>query len=171
MINYNLTTKHTGGHEKLKNKLRLLIAAMLATTLLTACGQNTQLTQFHKDMDDFCTTVSELNQSINNIDASADNAVDELLGYLDELDTAFQTFAKLDFPEEFNYLESTAAEASQYMTEAVQSYHDAYSNGSYNEYTAEYAQGNYTRAYKRLQIILSFLHGETPDGIDMSDDN
>ena len=126
----------------MKNKLRLLIAAMLATTLLTACGQNTQLTQFHKDMDHFCTTVSELNQSINNIDASSDNAVDELLGYLDELDTAFQTFAKLDFPEEFNYLESTAAEASQYMTEAVQSYHDAYSNGSYNEYTAEYAQVN-----------------------------
>ena len=155
----------------MKNKLRLLITAMLAAAMLTACGQDTQLTQFHKDMDVFCTKVSEINQSINNIDASSDNAVNDLLGYLDELDTAFQTFAKLDFPEEFDYLESTAAEASQYMTEAVQSYHDAYSNGSYNEYTAEYAQGNYTRAYKRLQIILSFLHGETPDDIDMSSDD
>lgn len=153
---------------RLKNKLRLLITALLATAMLTACGQSNQLTQFHKDMDDFCTKVSEIDQSINNIDASSENAVTELLGYLDELDTAFQTFAKLDFPDEFNYLESTAAEASQYMTEAVQSYHDAYSNGSYNEYTADYAQGNYSRAYKRLQIILSFLHGETPDGIDMS---
>ena len=132
---------------RLKNKLRLLITAVLATAMLTACGQSNQLTQFHKDMDDFCAKVS------------------------DELDTAFQNFAKLDFPDEFNYLESTAAEAGQYMTEAVQSYHEAYSNGSYNEYTADYAQGNYSRAYKRLQIILSFLHGETPDGIDMSSDD
>ncbi len=49
-----------------------------------------------------------------------------LLGYLDQLDTSFQNFARLDFPTEFDYLESLADEASAYMTQRVESYHDAY---------------------------------------------
>ena len=80
----------------------------------------------------------------------------------------FQSFARLDFPEEFDYLEDLADESSQYMTEAVASYHDAYSNGAYNEYTAEYARQNYSRAYKRIQIIITFLHGEHPDDVDLA---
>ena len=54
------------------------------------------------------------------------------------------------------------------MTEAVKSYHEAYSNGSYNEYTAEYARQNYSRAYKRVQIIITFLHGEEPSDADLT---
>ena len=46
-----------------------------------------------------------------------------------KLDTSFQNFAELDFPTEFDYLESLADEASAYMTQAVESYHEAYSNG------------------------------------------
>lgn len=148
----------------------MLFAAVLAIVLLTACGEDPELSRFHKSMDDFCTKVSEIDTAINSIDATvdADAAVAELLGYLDELDLVFRSFAKLDFPEEFDYLEDTAQEASSYMTTAVESFHDAYSNGSYNEYTAEYAQGNYNRAYKRIQIIISFLHGETPDDVDLT---
>ena len=71
------------------------------------------------------------------------NATDELLGYLDQLDSAFQDFAALDFPTEFDYLESLADEASEYMTTAVESYHDAYDNGGYNQLTADYAKENY----------------------------
>ena len=151
----------------------MLFAAVLAIVLLTACGEDPELSRFHKSMDDFCTKVSEIDTAINSIDATADAdaAVAELLGYLDELDLVFRSFAKLDFPEEFDYLEDTAQEASSYMTTAVESFHDAYSNGSYNEYTAEYAQGNYNRAYKRIQIIISFLHGETPDDVDLTMEN
>ncbi|MCM1192746.1 MAG: hypothetical protein NC123_00645 [Butyrivibrio sp.] len=151
----------------MKNKVRMLIAAVFAAILLTACGEDPELVQFRKNIDDFCTKISEIDSGMNNIDAEADNAVAEFLGYLDELDLIFQSFAKLDFPEEFDYLEATADEASQYMTTAVESYHEAYSNGSYNEYTAEYAYGNYSRAYKRIQIIISFLHGETPDDVNV----
>lgn len=151
----------------MKNKVCLLIAAVFATFLLTACGEDPKLTQFRKNIDDFCIKISDIDQGMNNIDAEADGAVAEFLGYLDDLDLIFQSFAKLDFPEEFDYLEPTADEASQYMTTAVKSYHEAYSNGSYNEYTADYAYENYSRAYKRIQIIISFLHGETPDDVDI----
>lgn len=152
----------------MKNKIRAGFAAFLAAIFLSACGEDPELAQFRIDMDTFCTKISEIDNSINNIDAQSDNAVAELLSYLDDLDLVFQDFAKLDFPEQFDYLEKLADESSEYMTEAVKNYHEAYSNNSYNEQTAEYARQNYSRAYKRIQIIISFLHGEIPDDVDLS---
>lgn len=152
----------------MKKKVCALITAVLAAAALTACGEDPELAQFRQSIDDFCNNISEIDSAMNNMDAEADGAVVEFLGYLDELDLAFQSFAKLDFPEEFDYLEATADEASQYMTTAVESYHEAYSNDSYNEYTAEYAFGNYSRAYRRIQIIISFLHGETPEDVNIT---
>lgn len=149
-------------------KLPGLFTVLFAAFLLTACGEDPELTQFRKDMDEFCTKISEIDSSINSIDAHGENAVYELLGYLDDLDLVFRSFAKLDFPEEFDYLEELADESSQYMTEAVTSYHKAYSNGTYDESMAEYAKQNYSRSYKRIQIIISFLHGEEPDDADLS---
>lgn len=151
----------------MKKKILILIAAVLVSAMLTACGEDRELTQFRKSIDDFCEKVSQIDSAMNNIDAEGDNAVSEFLGYLDNLDLLFQSFAKMDFPAEFDYLEQTADEASTYMTTAVENYHEAYSNGSYNEYIAEYAYGNYSRACKRVQIILSFLRGETPDDVDI----
>ena len=72
------------------------------------------------------------------------------------------------FPTEFDYLESLADEASEYMTTAVESYHDAYDNGGYNQLTADYAKENYARAYKRIQIIITFLHGEQPEDVNLT---
>lgn len=152
----------------MKNKVRMLFAVVLSAVMLTACGEDPELTQFRKSVDDFCTKVSEIDTSINSIDAQSEEAATELLENLDELDLVFQSFARLDFPEEFDYLEGLATEASEYMTEAVSSYHNAYSNGSYNEYMAEYASENYSRAYKRIQIIIAFLHGEEPDDADLT---
>lgn len=152
----------------MKKKVRLLFVLLLSVVMLTACGEDPELTQFKKSVDDFCTKISEIDTSINGIDAQTETAASELLEYLDELDLVFQSFSRLDFPEEFDYLESLAQESSDYMTEAVTSYHSAYSNGSYNEYMAEYAGENYSRAYKRIQIIISFLHGEEPDDVDLS---
>lgn len=153
----------------MKKKTALLLTTILTCSLLlTGCGEDKELTRFKKDMDSFCMKISEIDTSINKIDAESDSAVTELLSHLDELKVVFNEFAKFDFPEEFDYLESIAQEASDYMDTAVSSYHDAYSNDSYNEYTAEYAQGNYSRAYKRVQIIISFLHGETPEDVNIT---
>lgn len=152
----------------MKNKLLIGFATILVTAMLSGCGEDPQLAHFKNSIDDFCTKVSQIDEEINNIDAEAENAPNELLSCLDELDIVFQSFGRLDFPEEFDYLESIADEACTYMTEAVESYHEAYSNNSYNEYTADYAGQNYARAYKRVQIILSFLRGEEPDDPELS---
>lgn len=151
----------------LKKKIRLLIAGFLTAVFFTACGEDPELTQFRNSIDSFCTEISQIDTAINSIDASSEDAVSELLSYLDDLENAFQGFAELDFPEEFDYLEEIADQAGDYMSTAVSSYHDAYNDGSYDENTAAYASENYSRAYKRVQIIITFLHGETPEDVDL----
>lgn len=151
----------------MKKKLQTALAVLLAGMLLTACGEDADLARFRKNIDDFCTRISEIDTSINNIDAEAENATEELLACLNDLDIVFQSFARLDFPAEFDYLENLADESSAYMTEAVKSYHNAFGGNAYSEATAEYARQNYSRAYKRVQIIISFLHGEEPTDPDL----
>lgn len=151
----------------MKNKVRLLIAGLLASTALTACGEDPELTQFRNSIESFCTEISQIDTAINGIDASSEGAVRELLSYLDDLEDAFQEFAELDFPEEFDYLEEIADQAGDYMSNAVSGYHEAYSDSSYDETIAAYAGENYSRAYKRIQIIITFLHGETPEDVDL----
>ena len=102
------------------------------------------------------------------MDAESEYAISELLGYLSDLEEEFENFSKLDFPEEFDYLEGLADESSEYMTTAVSSYKEAYANDSYDEAKADYARENYSRAYKRIQIMISFLHGEEPTDIDLT---
>ena len=143
----------------------MLMSVVFSVFLLTACGEDPQLVQFEKDMEVFCAKLSNLDTQINNIDPTADNATELLLDNLDELDRAFKTLADMDFPEKFDYLESIADESSQFMTTAVENYHLAYGNDSYDEYEANYARANYERANKRVKIILSFLHGETPEDV------
>ena len=155
----------------MKIKFYMVFAAFFTAILLTACGEDQELARFRTHIDAFCTKISEIDTSINNIDAQSENAVSELLAYLDDLDKTFKDFAELDFPEQFQYLESLADESSEYMTEAVKNYHEAYSNNSYNEYTADYARQYYSRAYKRIQIIISFLHGEEPTDADLTIDS
>ena len=150
----------------MKKKLLSILLAFSLVFSLTACGdEENEIDIFGKEIDEFCNKVSDINNSINKINAESDDAVEELLGYLDNLDEDFKSFSELDFPEEFDYLESLADEASSYMTEAVSSYHDAYSDGGYSSSVADYAKENYSRAYKRIQIIVTFLHGEQPEDV------
>lgn len=150
----------------MKKKISALLCGAFLTIILTACGQDPTITKFKNEIDVFCTKISEIDTSINNIDVESDNATTLLLKYLSDLDMEFQTFAELDFPEEFDYLESLADESSSYMTEAVRCYKEVYS-GDYNEPLADYAKENYSRAYKRIQIIITFLHGEKPENVSL----
>ena len=68
-----------------------------------------------------------------------------------------------DYHSDYDYLEEMADEASAYMTEAVNSYVLMYGDDSYTVNMEEYANENYARAYKRVNIILALLRGETPD--------
>lgn len=141
-----------------RKKCLFLASTMLAFTL-SACGTDPQLTQFKNDLNSFCDTVAEIDDSLNKIDAESDNAADLALDYLDKLEGSFADFADLDFPADYDYLEPVADEAYSYMQEAVSNYHLAYSDENFNEETANYARENSARAFKRVQVILDIVRG------------
>ena len=169
---YALRKSRYGGKQKLNKKIKLAAAGLVLAVILTGCGESPELTRFKNEMDSFCSDISEIDTAINNVDASSESAVTEVLVNLDKLDERFQDFAELDFPKEFDYLEKFADEAAAYMTAAVAGYRDAYTNENYDEAAAaaqyEYASENYSRAYKRIQIIIALLHGKDPEEIGLA---
>ena len=108
-------------------------------------------------------TINTLNNSSNA------NYTSLLIENLNTLNQDFKDFSEVDFPKDYDYLESLADEASEYMTTAVGSYKDIFENNYSEEAISEkyeYANENYSRAYKRIQIIITFLNGEsTTDAI------
>lgn len=145
------------------------VAAMLS---MTACGTNdnnsAELKEFRNKVDSFCTSISTADTNINAVDTSTDGYEQSILLELDALDVSFRDFAALDFPSDYDYLEPLADEAATYMDTAVENYHDVFEN----EYSPtdldskyNYASENYARAYKRIQIIVSFLNGEISDDV------
>lgn len=144
-------------------KKKILLAG-ICLLLLCGCGENPIDAKFNKEINELCDNISAIDTKINAIHVEAEEnslryATSDLLSYLDELETEFMKFSNLDFPEEFDYLESMAKEAGSYMTEAVASYHKAYEE-DYSESMEEYARENYSRACKRIQVALALLRGE-----------
>ena len=142
----------------------------LSALLLTGCAQQTDNNSiFETDINTFCDNIVKIDASINQIsNVSADEeglaaAKADLLKCLDQLNDQFRMFANMDFPEEYDYLEDMADEASEYMIEAVDTYHTMYEDDGYNVNLEEYADENYARAYKRVRIITALLRGETPN--------
>lgn len=81
----------------MKKKILALTAGLLTALTLTACGKDPALTQFKEEIDSFCTEISDIDTEINNVDATSENATDELLGYLDQLDSAFRILQRWIF--------------------------------------------------------------------------
>ena len=145
--------------------MKKIVLFTLMCILLCGCGQSPAVnTKFETDINTFCTNVSDIDLAINQItnqtvdEKGLETATAELLSYLDLLNDEFKKLASIDFPEEYDYLEAVADEASDYMSEAVKSYHTTYED-KYTESMEAYAKENYSRAYKRLQYILNTLNG------------
>lgn len=147
----------------MKTKRFLIGVISSAMLFLCGCGENKELTAFRTSFDSFCTSVSEIDNSINSIDASAEDASWQLLSLLDDLDVKFQELAALKVPKQFSYIENLADEASENMTLAVENYHTAFESEFYDSNAADIASQYYERAYKRVQYMITFMHGEVPD--------
>lgn len=146
------------------NKHKIGCVGLLCSLLLTGCGNDEALTTYQEDMTTFFEHVSAYNDGMNSIDASSEDAVYQLLGYLDQLESEITWMAELEVPEQFSAVESLADEADENMKQAVALYHQAYEGESYDESTAQVAREYYDRANIRIQYIITILHGEIPEG-------
>ena len=142
----------------------VLCTALLCGILLTACGQDEELTAYQEDMNTFFEHIAAFNDSMNSIDASSEDAAAQLLSYLDQLQAEFTWMAELTVPDEFSAVDSLADEADENMKQAVALYHSAYEAEEFNEPVAQAAREYYDRANIRIQYIISILHGEIPEG-------
>ncbi len=145
-----------------------ILTVILSALLFAGCAKDDELTVFRDKFEEFCNNVSTIDTSINSIDADSEEAPGELLSLLDELETEFQELAALDVPEEFEYMESLADEASENMSLAVENYHTAFKSETHDSYAASIAAQYYERAYKRIQYMITFMHGEIPDDENVS---
>lgn len=147
----------------MKTKRYIISVIVSAALLLCGCGESKELSTFRTDFNSFCTSVAEIDNSINSIDASAEDASAQLLTLLDELDVKFQELAALEIPKQFAYMEELADDASENMTLAVENYHTAFEAEFFDSNSANIASQYYERAYKRVQYMITFMHGEIPD--------
>ena len=144
--------------------LKTVFLLGLSFLILCGCGKNEELEEYKTQMSDFFDQIAVLNTNMNEIDAYAEDAPSKLLSYLDAIEAEFEHLADLEVPKEFISIESLADEAAENMTEAVSYYHMLYEAESYDSNVAEMANEYYKRANLRLQYIIMILHGEMPEG-------
>lgn len=149
----------------LKPKITLLILTVIL--LLSGCGKSPELSAFKLNIENFCTNLSVLDSSINSIDPGTDASVEELLKYVDQMQEQYTALSSITFPEEFSYLQDLAAEADEYMKEASDAFHSSCEGNTFDESMYDYAIKNYRRAYKRIQLLMIYLRGETPSENDL----
>lgn len=132
---------------------------------LTGCGKkDAKIENYKANMNQFFENIKIFDSSINAIDPNSETATTELLSLLDSMNTSFSQMASLEVPESFPGVEDLATQASEYMSEAVSFYHQAY-EGEYDATLEDVARQNYERANIRLQYIVSILHGDIPEEI------
>ncbi len=154
-------------------KLAMLCMCICGCLLLGACGEDEALNAYQEDMNTFFAQVANCNDGMNAIDPAAEDATEQLLGYLDQLQEEIAWMAELETPDQFSAADSLADEADENMRQAVELYHRAYESETFDEAAAEAAREYYDRANLRIQYIIMILHGEIPegDGITYTEEN
>jgi len=149
------------------NKTKLLFVCCYVTSFifLTGCKSNTELDNYKTNMSQFFENIQAFDSAINSINPESETAVTDLLSLLDSMDNNFRQMASLEVPEGFPGVEELADEASEYMTEAVSYYHQAFEAEPFDTVLADVAKQNYDRANLRIQYIVSILHGDIPEEI------
>ena len=144
------------------------IIFLVMAMLLSGCGEDAALSTFHEDMNGFYESLSTSASALESIDPSSETAQNDLLSLPDQMDAHFKTLAAIEVPDEyeeqFGSIEELSDEASEYMTQASELYHEAYGQDSLDESLLMAADENYARAMKRVNYIAQYLQGQVPEG-------
>lgn len=135
--------------------------------LLSGCSSSDsekELAAFSQSITNFSTYLDTMDEKISGIDYEKESACDDLLSYLDEMDSAFNKLADMNVPDQYASIAPLADEASDNMSQAVALYHSAIESDSFNEDDAAIAYQYYVRAMTRISYIGTILQGEIPEG-------
>lgn len=139
----------------------VIVCLVLLSGTLAGCGkkENSELTAFQTELDEFMASIADLNTKINNINPTSDNAVNELLSYYDMLDAEFAELAEIPIPEEYSDVERLADSAGKYMSEAVSYYHVAFEGEYLDEDIFNLGSSYYEKAFTFVNYIGQVLMG------------
>lgn len=141
--------------------ITVLFSIMLC--FLTGCGKDAELENYKANMNQFFENIKIFDSSINALDPNSETVTTDLLALLDSMNTSFSQMASLEVPDDFPGVAELAAEASEYMSEAVSYFHQAYETEPYDAELEDIARQNYDRANVMFQYIVSIIHGDIPE--------
>lgn len=133
---------------------------------LAGCGKKgtdtKELQNYKNAMSQFCDNLLIIDGEIKLINPESQDSIDKLFDEYDKLEEEFKSLSEIAIPKEYAITESLVSEAYDYMVQANDYMHQSFSETSYNPYTLEAANECFKRANKRVQYIISILHGELP---------
>ncbi len=153
-------------------KKAILMSLLFILLALSGCAskQDQELAVYKANMEQFFSNVRTINDAINALDLTAEDAGDKLLSYLDALDRSVQQMAALEVPPGFPGAAEYAEDAASCMTQAVSYYHEAYDGGACNASYEDAAYQYYERANNDLKQLILILRGELDLTQDASSD-
>jgi len=150
--------------------IKIFAVLVLTMCFLSGCGakgSSALVNEYNTSMEKFFDGLKIVDADINKINPDDQDAINKLFEQFDTMDKAYASMAELTVPTEgvpetFAYIPELSKSASEYMTQANGYLHDSFAESSYNEHTLEAAMECYKRANKRVQFIITLLHGEYP---------
>lgn len=163
----------------MKHKILITVLMTLILLMTCACGkqasegaESEEIKAFRETIDTFNSRIVDIDQAINSVDTLDPSYQSTITSHLTDLNTLFSDFAAVDFPDDFNYLEHLADEASEYMSKAVSSYTTIFNDSTLDAESIsvlkEDADTNYANAFKRIKVIMTFLNGEVSQDANVS---
>jgi len=148
-------------------KYRIIVFFITFTLLFTGCGPKAeQVIAFQNELNTVISKIESIHTELESLDATNKNASTQALEALSNLKEAFDELASIDVKDEaYTFITDLAIEGSQYMEQAYKLFEEAYTAEHFDKETAELAYQYLERASKRINVIITMLHGEVPEGV------
>ncbi|MCD8130196.1 MAG: hypothetical protein LUE16_02780 [Lachnospiraceae bacterium] len=156
----------------MSNKIFTAVICILCVFVFSGCATSSsvKIASFEAQIGTIIDSIEEINENMNAIDADSDSAGTQMLKYMKELSTAIDNLAAIEVPSgEYQYVNDLAVEAQEYIGEAITLYSQILSSGAeYDPDIADEAYQYYQKACRRISVIVSLLHGNTPSDVEIS---
>jgi len=138
-------------------KYALGIFVTLGIMCICACTSKTnKYDEYHKEVNKLYEKIVTAGAIIDTIDTNSDNYKQELYDSLDDLQDAFDEFAKVDPPKEFKDCKMLSEKASSYIANSSKCFHLALDE-KYNEEMFNAGVSNYNEAIKCINYMGDVL--------------
>lgn len=148
-------------------KHRIFALLIMCVLLFTGCSSKAeQVIAFQNELNSVITKMENIHKELESIDVTNKDASGQALEALSSLKDAFEELVAIEVKDEqFAFINDLAIEGSQYMEQAYKFFEEAYTFDHFDRETADLAYQYLERATKRINVIITMLHGEVPEGV------